>query len=89
MATQVFGDMLYISESESMDEFPSPTDLMHKIILSTKPPKEYLSSNTIKDGKTSALQEKDSSEGEEFLKETLNPINEDKVKETEKKKMLL
>lgn len=79
MVNHVFGDMLHIPKSESMDEFPSPHDLMHKIILSTKPPKAYLSSNNIKDGETSSLQEKDSSEGEDFLKEKLNPVNEDKV----------
>ncbi|KAF0923068.1 hypothetical protein E2562_003298 [Oryza meyeriana var. granulata] len=42
MIKETFGDMLYISESENMAEFPSPDDLKGKIIVSTKPPKEYL-----------------------------------------------
>ncbi|KAL5202943.1 hypothetical protein ABZP36_013895 [Zizania latifolia] len=42
MIKQTFGDMLYTCESENMSEFPSPDDLKGKIIVSTKPPKEYL-----------------------------------------------
>ncbi|XP_062181461.1 phosphoinositide phospholipase C 2-like [Phragmites australis] len=41
MIKETFGDMLYISESEHMAEFPSPDDLKGKIIISTKPPKKY------------------------------------------------
>ncbi|CDY07623.1 BnaA03g18880D [Brassica napus] len=44
MATQIFGQMLYYPESESLEEFPSPASLLHRIIISTKPPKEYLES---------------------------------------------
>ncbi|KAL0862341.1 hypothetical protein Bca101_041459 [Brassica carinata] len=44
MATQIFGDMLYYPESESLAEFPSPASLLHRIMISTKPPKEYLES---------------------------------------------
>lgn len=65
MVAHVFGDMLYIPKLDGMDEFPSPNDLKHKIVVSTKPPKEYLSSNNNKDGETSAVQEKDSSEDDE------------------------
>lgn len=71
MVTQVFGDMLYCPESDGLDEFPSPNELKHKIILSTKPPKEYLHTNTNKVGKTSALQERDSSEDEDKVKTKL------------------
>uniref|UniRef100_A0A0E0DLF8 Phosphoinositide phospholipase C n=1 Tax=Oryza meridionalis TaxID=40149 RepID=A0A0E0DLF8_9ORYZ len=42
MIKETFGDMLYVSETENMAEFPSPDDLKGKIIVSTKPPKEYL-----------------------------------------------
>uniref|UniRef100_A0A0E0KY26 Phosphoinositide phospholipase C n=1 Tax=Oryza punctata TaxID=4537 RepID=A0A0E0KY26_ORYPU len=42
MIKETFGDMLYVSEYENMAEFPSPDDLKEKIIVSTKPPKEYL-----------------------------------------------
>ncbi|KAJ0258686.1 Phosphoinositide phospholipase C 6 [Hirschfeldia incana] len=44
MATQTFGEMLYYPESESLAEFPSPASLLHRIMISTKPPKEYLES---------------------------------------------
>ncbi|KAF8108358.1 hypothetical protein N665_0111s0068 [Sinapis alba] len=44
MATQIFGQMLYYPESESLEEFPSPASLLHRIMISTKPPKEYLES---------------------------------------------
>lgn len=62
MATQAFGDMLYVPESDKLDEFPSPNDLRHKIILSTKPPKEYLAINNNKDDEAAAREEKYSSE---------------------------
>ncbi|OEL38102.1 Phosphoinositide phospholipase C 2 [Dichanthelium oligosanthes] len=55
MIKETFGDMLYISESETMAEFPSPEDLKGKIIISTKAPKEYLQS---KSGKEEAADDK-------------------------------
>lgn len=57
MVMQIFGDMLYYPESGCLEEFPSPEELKHKIILSTKPPKEYLESKNIKDGETSLSME--------------------------------
>ncbi|KAG9133613.1 hypothetical protein Leryth_023102 [Lithospermum erythrorhizon] len=42
MAIQIFGDMLYYPDSGSLEKFPSPEELKQRIILSTKPPKEYL-----------------------------------------------
>ncbi|KAM7271143.1 hypothetical protein ACFE04_030357 [Oxalis oulophora] len=42
MVTQTFGDLLYYPESDLLEEFPSPEELIHRIIISTKPPKEYL-----------------------------------------------
>ncbi|XP_042034163.1 phosphoinositide phospholipase C 6-like [Salvia splendens] len=67
MVIRVFGDMLYCPES--LEAFPSPNDLNHKIILSTKPPKEYLAHNNA-DLSHSPLPEKyisesDDEEGEE------------------------
>lgn len=50
MAIQVFGNSLFFPESGNLQEFPSPEALKHKIILSTKPPKEYLGGNVSKDG---------------------------------------
>ncbi|XP_062173234.1 phosphoinositide phospholipase C 2-like isoform X2 [Alnus glutinosa] len=42
MVTKTFGAMLYRAESEYIKEFPSPESLKKKILISTKPPKEYL-----------------------------------------------
>ncbi|XP_073033285.1 phosphoinositide phospholipase C 6-like isoform X2 [Primulina eburnea] len=64
MVIQIFGDLLYYPESGCLDEFPSPEELKHKIILSTKPPKEYLESKITKDQDTLSPREKDSSDDE-------------------------
>ncbi|KAL3837749.1 hypothetical protein ACJIZ3_022340 [Penstemon smallii] len=75
MVTQIFGEMLYCPESEYLEEFPSPEALKHRIILSTKPPKEYLiGSNCINNkdnGETTSTSpiEKDSSDEEQSLRE--------------------
>ncbi|KAJ1426365.1 PLC-like phosphodiesterase, TIM beta/alpha-barrel domain superfamily [Sesbania bispinosa] len=42
MVTQTFGDILFTPTSENLKEFPSPESLKKRIIISTKPPKEYL-----------------------------------------------
>ena len=42
MVLEVFGDILYYPESKHLQEFPSPEALKGRVILSTKPPKEYL-----------------------------------------------
>ncbi|URE05944.1 phospholipase C [Musa troglodytarum] len=47
MVTLIFGDMLYYPESDSLEEFPSPESLMNRVIISTKPPKEYLEAKKI------------------------------------------
>ncbi|CAI9273748.1 unnamed protein product [Lactuca saligna] len=44
MVTEIFGDVLYCPEVGDNDEFLSPDALKHRIILSTKQPKEYLES---------------------------------------------
>uniref|UniRef100_A0A1J3FAL5 Phosphoinositide phospholipase C n=1 Tax=Noccaea caerulescens TaxID=107243 RepID=A0A1J3FAL5_NOCCA len=42
MITEVFGEMLFTPPSgECLKEFPSPAALKKRIIISTKPPKEY------------------------------------------------
>ncbi|KAK4480705.1 hypothetical protein RD792_013787 [Penstemon davidsonii] len=91
MVTQIFGEMLYCPESEYLEEFPSPEALKHKIILSTKPPKEYLIGSNIninnKDGETSTSpMEKDSSDEEQSLREPFDKSdsdedNSDKIKQ--------
>lgn len=43
MVTQIYGDILYYSpSSDTMAELPSPESLKKRIVVSTKPPKEYL-----------------------------------------------
>ncbi|KAG1339106.1 putative phosphoinositide phospholipase C 2 [Cocos nucifera] len=49
MITQTYGEMLFTTKSEFLEEFPSPEALKMKIIISTKPPKEYLESKTIRE----------------------------------------
>jgi phosphatidylinositol phospholipase C delta len=42
MVTSTFGEMLFCPEADCLKEFPSPESLKKRIIISTKPPKEYL-----------------------------------------------
>ncbi|EOA25236.1 hypothetical protein CARUB_v10018550mg [Capsella rubella] len=42
MVTDIFGEMLFTAPSgECLKEFPSPASLKNRIMISTKPPKEY------------------------------------------------
>lgn len=42
MVSEVFGEMLFAPPpGECLKEFPSPSTLKKRIIISTKPPKEY------------------------------------------------
>lgn len=47
MVSKTFGELLFYPESDYLKEFPSPKSLKNKIIISTKPPKEYLESESI------------------------------------------
>ncbi|KAK1271573.1 Phosphoinositide phospholipase C 2 [Acorus gramineus] len=58
MVTETFGDMLFYLKSDAMEEFPSPEELKMRIILSTKPPKEYHESKIMTD-KGSGLDNED------------------------------
>ncbi|CAN1259364.1 Phosphoinositide phospholipase C 2 [Linum perenne] len=49
MVTQTFGDILFTPDSECLKEFPSPESLKRRIIISTKPPKEYLKAKVPKE----------------------------------------
>lgn len=49
MVTQTFGDILFCPSSESLKEFPSPDSLKRRIIISTKPPKEYLEAKEVQE----------------------------------------
>lgn len=64
MVTQTFGDVLFSPGSECLKDFPSPESLKKRIIISTKPPQEYLeakdavkSENDPKSGKTQVDEE--------------------------------
>ncbi|KAE8714835.1 Phosphoinositide phospholipase C 6 [Hibiscus syriacus] len=46
MIIQTFESMLYHSETDCLTEFPSPESLKYRIVVSTKPPKEYLESRS-------------------------------------------
>ncbi|XP_021891784.1 phosphoinositide phospholipase C 4-like isoform X4 [Carica papaya] len=59
MLIQTFEGTLFYPESESLEEFPSPEKLKHRIIISTKPPKEYLEANG-KNKRSNLEKEKDS-----------------------------
>eukprot|EP01018_Ginkgo_biloba_P031458 Gb_38146 [translate_table: standard] len=48
MITETFGEMLFYPNSEGLKEFPSPETLKGRILISTKPPKEYLESKSSK-----------------------------------------
>ncbi|WOK95513.1 hypothetical protein Cni_G04220 [Canna indica] len=66
MVTQTFGDMLYCPESDFIEEFPSPEALKNRIIISTKPPKEYLASKNRKEKENNPQKgEDDSQKGED------------------------
>ncbi|OAY61066.1 phosphoinositide phospholipase C 4 [Manihot esculenta] len=60
MVMETFGNMLYYPESECLEEFPSPEDLKHRIIVSTKPPKKYHKSKNVKRKGNEYQKDKDS-----------------------------
>ncbi|XP_024970016.1 phosphoinositide phospholipase C 2-like [Cynara cardunculus var. scolymus] len=60
MIHQIFEDMLFTPDKDCLEEFPSPESLRKRVMISTKPPKEYLKGEkSAKKGNGS--QEKDSS----------------------------
>lgn len=61
MVTETFGDMLFAPGTESLAEFPSPEFLKRRIIISTKPPKEYLKGKETKASGNGSQKENDSS----------------------------
>jgi phosphatidylinositol phospholipase C, delta len=42
MMNEIFGDLLYVPNGDNIETFPSPEELKMKILVSTKPPTEYL-----------------------------------------------
>ncbi|XP_027329945.1 phosphoinositide phospholipase C 2-like isoform X4 [Abrus precatorius] len=66
MVTQTFGDILFTPSSESLKEFHSPESLKKRIIISTKPPKEYLETKEKEKGDESQQGKATSEDEEEF-----------------------
>ncbi|CAN6469817.1 unnamed protein product [Victoria cruziana] len=62
MVTETFGDMLFYPESGSLHKFPSPESLKYRILISTKPPKEYLEASSFKDNGSQSQKEKETDE---------------------------
>nr|XP_016456071.1 PREDICTED: phosphoinositide phospholipase C 2-like isoform X2 [Nicotiana tabacum] len=76
MITQTFGDMLF-SPSECLKELPSPESLKKRIMISTKPPKEYLQAKEVKEKDASKKgTEDDSDEGEDDEDDEGDPKSE-------------
>ncbi|CAA3014201.1 phosphoinositide phospholipase C 2-like [Olea europaea subsp. europaea] len=64
MIKETFGDMLFSPGAECLREFPSPESLKKKVMISTKPPKEYLQAKEVKAKESASKPGKDSSEEE-------------------------
>lgn len=82
MVTQTFQDILFYPKSECLQEFPSPEELKYRIIISTKPPKEYLEAKGSEDKENNIHKGKDSDDdvwGEEPSNVTADHENNDKV----------
>ncbi|KAL3536520.1 hypothetical protein ACH5RR_004981 [Cinchona calisaya] len=69
MVNQSLGDVIFCSGSECLSEFPSPESLKRRIIISTKPPKEYFEINNIKEEDDHSKKVKKSAEEEAWGKE--------------------
>ncbi|WVZ06492.1 hypothetical protein V8G54_019838 [Vigna mungo] len=69
MVTQTFGDILFSPGSESLKEFPSPKSLKRRIIISTKPPKEYIEAKEVQEKGEGSQKEKPVDDEEAWGKE--------------------
>ncbi|XP_044509248.1 phosphoinositide phospholipase C 2-like [Mangifera indica] len=72
MVTQTFGDILFTPGSEILKEFPSPESLKRRIIISTKPPKEYLEAKEAKEKENAAQKGSGAADEEAWGKEVPN-----------------
>nr|XP_043609820.1 phosphoinositide phospholipase C 2-like isoform X2 [Erigeron canadensis] len=57
MVHETFGDMLFCPKFGKLKELPTPESLKHRILISTKPPKEYLEAE--EDKRTKSQRAKD------------------------------
>ncbi|KAK8517155.1 hypothetical protein V6N13_092441 [Hibiscus sabdariffa] len=85
MVTQTFGDILFSPGSECLQEFPSPESLKKRIIISTKPPKEYLEAKEVKDKEVEPGKGKDKGKvgDEEAWGKEVSDLNEAGYKDDE------
>ena len=77
MITQTFGDMLFCPNHETLKEFPSPEELKYRILISTKPPKEYLQAKNVKENSNKSEKSKDSDDDEWEKEASMKNQNED------------
>ncbi|GMJ14469.1 phospholipase C 2 [Hibiscus trionum] len=83
MVTQTFGDILFSPGSECLQEFPSPESLKKRIIISTKPPKEYLEAKEVKDKENESEKSKGKVGDEEAWGKEVPDLIEDDFKDDE------
>lgn len=69
MLTKTFQEALFIPGSECLSEFPSPESMKRRVIISTKPPKEYLRNKNVKENDGGIQKAKQSQEEEAWGKE--------------------
>ncbi|KAJ0046279.1 hypothetical protein Pint_06518 [Pistacia integerrima] len=82
MVTQTFGDILFTPGAETLKEFPSPEYLKRRIIISTKPPKEYLEAKEAKEKEDVAQKGNGAADEEAWGKEVPNLKGVDRVTST-------
>ncbi|KAJ0101423.1 hypothetical protein Patl1_06615 [Pistacia atlantica] len=82
MVTQTFGDILFTPGAETLKEFPSPEYLKRRIIISTKPPKEYLEAKEAKEKENVAQKGNGAADEEAWGKEVPNLKGVDRVTST-------
>ncbi|KAF5751367.1 phosphoinositide phospholipase C 2-like isoform X2 [Tripterygium wilfordii] len=86
MVNGTFGDMLFVPQSDKLEEFPSPEYLKKKVMISTKPPKEYLETQTREEKETSEKSKKSSKKTNSEIKPETNEkdqLNEEEHLEEE------
>lgn len=66
MVHETIGAILFTPGSECLKEFPSPESLKGRIIISTKPPKEYLKAKEVKGEDNESQKGKESAWGKEI-----------------------
>ncbi|KAL1827456.1 hypothetical protein ACET3Z_005868 [Daucus carota] len=81
MLSETFGEVLYCPEEDGIKELPSPEKLMKRVIISTKPPKEYLEDKCPEDDQNNLSNRKDSDDSswdDEPVNDTADILNNDK-----------